>query len=171
MYIYIYIYTHVSCIVSACGQFLKIQVFNFLQSFKLRVSNPRTAAYAYFNMPFESSNLPGAGPIFSKLNFWKLAAKHGMLGAEALYPFSSHWGYRGYFWQDGTVCSFKTKCMNNMLKEHKHTNNKRKSYHNENNNSNNDIMINTNTTSGRTARPCQSWSTTATVWYYYYHQN
>ena len=35
--------------------------FNW-QHFKLRVSDPRTSAYVHFNMPFESSNLPGAGP-------------------------------------------------------------------------------------------------------------
>ena len=31
---------------------------------KSRVSNPRTIAYVRFEMPFESSNLPGARPIF-----------------------------------------------------------------------------------------------------------
>ena len=30
-----------------------------LNDIKLRVSNPRTIAYVYFNMPFESSNFPG----------------------------------------------------------------------------------------------------------------
>ena len=46
------------------------------QTFKLRVSNPRTTAYCHFKMPFESSNLPGAGPIFPDwLNFWKLAVR------------------------------------------------------------------------------------------------
>ena len=34
------------------------------QDFKLRVSNPRTVAYFRFNTPFDSSNLPRAGPIF-----------------------------------------------------------------------------------------------------------
>ena len=34
------------------------------QQFKLRVSNLRTVTYVHFNLPFESSNLPGAGPIF-----------------------------------------------------------------------------------------------------------
>ena len=33
------------------------------QDFKLGVSNPRTIAYHDLNMPFESSDLPGAGPI------------------------------------------------------------------------------------------------------------
>ena len=37
--------------------------FNLL-SFNLRVSNPRTVAYLHFEMPLESSDLPGAGPIF-----------------------------------------------------------------------------------------------------------
>ena len=32
--------------------------------FKSRVSNPRTVAYAHFKVPFESSNLLGAGPTF-----------------------------------------------------------------------------------------------------------
>ena len=34
------------------------------QKLKLRVPNPRTFAYAHFKMPFESSKLPGPGPIF-----------------------------------------------------------------------------------------------------------
>ena len=34
------------------------------QKNKLRVSNPRTIIYFPFKMPFESFNLPGAGPIF-----------------------------------------------------------------------------------------------------------
>ena len=34
-----------------------------LQHFKLSVSNPRTMACVQFNMPFESSNLPGDGPV------------------------------------------------------------------------------------------------------------
>ena len=33
------------------------------QKYKLRVSNPRTIAYVHFKMPFESSNILGAGPI------------------------------------------------------------------------------------------------------------
>ena len=33
------------------------------QHFKLRVSNPGTVACVHFKLPFESSNLPGAGPI------------------------------------------------------------------------------------------------------------
>ena len=40
-----------------------------LQNFNLRVLNPRTIAYAHFNMSIDSSNLPGAGPIFSRLSF------------------------------------------------------------------------------------------------------
>ena len=28
------------------------------------ISNPRTTVYVHFSMPFESSNLPGAGPKF-----------------------------------------------------------------------------------------------------------
>ena len=31
---------------------------------KLRVSDPRTAAYFHFEVPFESSNLPGSEPLF-----------------------------------------------------------------------------------------------------------
>ena len=38
-------------------------------NFKPRVSNPRTVAHLHFNMPFGSSNLPGAGPISSRLRF------------------------------------------------------------------------------------------------------
>ena len=34
------------------------------QHFKLRVSNPTAIAYFYFKLPFETSNLPVAGPIF-----------------------------------------------------------------------------------------------------------
>ena len=34
------------------------------QKFESRVSNPRTNADVHFKMAFESSNLPGAGPIF-----------------------------------------------------------------------------------------------------------
>ena len=33
-------------------------------NFKLRASSPRTIAFFHFNMPFESSHLPGAGPMF-----------------------------------------------------------------------------------------------------------
>ena len=33
-------------------------------NFNLRVSNPRDAAYVNLEMPFESSNIPGAGPFF-----------------------------------------------------------------------------------------------------------
>ena len=40
-----------------------------LQHFKLRVSNLRTIAYSHFGVPFGSSNLPGAGPIFPDLTF------------------------------------------------------------------------------------------------------
>ena len=36
---------------------------------ELRVSNQRTVAYFHFNMPFENSNLPGAGPILSDGTF------------------------------------------------------------------------------------------------------
>ena len=36
---------------------------------KFRVSNPRTVTDVHFKMPCESSNLPGAGPIFPRLNF------------------------------------------------------------------------------------------------------
>ena len=32
--------------------------------FQLRVSNPRPIAYVHFNVLFESSTLPGPGPIF-----------------------------------------------------------------------------------------------------------
>ena len=35
-----------------------------LQTFRLRVSNPRTIADFHFNLPFERSSLPGDGPIF-----------------------------------------------------------------------------------------------------------
>ena len=34
------------------------------QTIELRVSNPRTVACLDLTMPYESSNLPGAGPIF-----------------------------------------------------------------------------------------------------------
>ena len=39
------------------------------QHFKSRVSNPRTIAYFHSNMPFESSNLPGAGPNLPDCTF------------------------------------------------------------------------------------------------------
>ena len=47
-----------------------VSFHNFdLQPFKLRVSNPRTIAYAQFKTPFESPNLPGSW-AFSILDFW-----------------------------------------------------------------------------------------------------
>ena len=46
-----------------------------LQTFKLSVSDPRAIAYLHSNMPFESSSLPGAGPIFPDLPF-ELALHH-----------------------------------------------------------------------------------------------
>ena len=42
--------------------------FNSL-NVKLRVSNPRAIAYAHLKVPFESSDLPGAGPIFPDSTF------------------------------------------------------------------------------------------------------
>ena len=36
---------------------------NNSQTFNLRVSGPRNLAHVHFKLPFESSNLPGAGPI------------------------------------------------------------------------------------------------------------
>ena len=48
-----------------CGCFPTVSFHKFdSQSFKLRVSNPRTVAYARFKMPLESSSLPGAGHMF-----------------------------------------------------------------------------------------------------------
>ena len=41
------------------------------QCFELRVSNPRTTAHLDFRMPFDNSNLPGAGPIFPDLTLLK----------------------------------------------------------------------------------------------------
>ena len=38
------------------------------QNLKLGVLNPRTIAYLHFEMPFGSSDLPGAGPIFPDWN-------------------------------------------------------------------------------------------------------
>ena len=35
-----------------------------LQNVNVRVSNPGIIAYAHFEMPFESSNLLGSGPLF-----------------------------------------------------------------------------------------------------------
>ena len=43
------------------------------RNLNLRVSSPRIIAYIRFKMPSESSDLPGTGPIFSRLNFGKLA--------------------------------------------------------------------------------------------------
>ena len=40
-----------------------------LQSSKLRIPNPRTTAYGQFEIPFESSNIPGAGPILPDRTF------------------------------------------------------------------------------------------------------
>ena len=37
--------------------------------FTWRASDPRTIAYLHLNMPFESPNLPGAGPIFPDRTF------------------------------------------------------------------------------------------------------
>ena len=39
------------------------------QHFNLRISNPKATAYVHFNMPFESSNLPASGPIFTDWAF------------------------------------------------------------------------------------------------------
>ena len=39
------------------------------QTFKSRVSNPRTIVYAHLKMPFESSKLPWARPVFPDLAF------------------------------------------------------------------------------------------------------
>ena len=36
----------------------------------MRVSNPRAIAYFHFNMPFESSNIPGTLPVF-QIELWK----------------------------------------------------------------------------------------------------
>ena len=44
------------------------------QHVNLGVSNPKTTDYVHFKVPFESSNLPGAGPI-SRLSFRELAIK------------------------------------------------------------------------------------------------
>ena len=61
MYIYIYIYiTHRA-----------VSSHNLdSQSFNLRVSNPGAMDYPdlNINMPFNSLNLPGPGPVFSRLN-------------------------------------------------------------------------------------------------------
>ena len=43
-----------------CGQFSQL---------KLRVSNPGAIAYVHFKLPFESSDLPGAGPFFPDSTF------------------------------------------------------------------------------------------------------
>ena len=47
-------------------QSVLIRMFNS-RNFELRVSTPRNIAYSQFDMCFECSNLPGAGPIFSRL--------------------------------------------------------------------------------------------------------
>ena len=75
IYIYIYIYLHIhvciiiiiiNAIISCKGAVgLGVGSVHDLNShnFKSRVSNPRTTGYLHFNTPFESSNLPGSGPI------------------------------------------------------------------------------------------------------------
>ena len=40
-----------------------IRIIIHHSNFKLRVSNPRNIAYVHFKMPFETSNIPEAGPI------------------------------------------------------------------------------------------------------------
>ena len=49
------------------------------QHFKSRVSNPRAIAYFHFRMLFESSNLPGAGPIFPRHSL----LKNGRMGGNS----------------------------------------------------------------------------------------
>ena len=46
------------------GSFIGEKFLELYQHLKLRVSNPRTVANCHSETPFESSNLPGAGPIF-----------------------------------------------------------------------------------------------------------
>ena len=50
-------------------------------NFRLRVSNPRPIACLHLNMPFESSNLQGAGPIFPDWAFenWPQATIYSAL--------------------------------------------------------------------------------------------
>ena len=52
------------------------------QIFKLRVSNPKVIAYFHFKMPFEHSNLAGAGHIFPDLTFenWPFCAQFARKG-------------------------------------------------------------------------------------------
>ena len=106
-YIYIYIYTHLDMHThkqynmiwynmwyNKCSTCLLVTVHGLSllavgshtfssQNFKSRVSNPRAIAYFHFNRPFESSNLPGAGPIFPA---WTLTT-----GRRA-FPCFCHWG-------------------------------------------------------------------------------
>ena len=62
-YIYIYIYIYI-LYTGICRDTVGSHNFNS-QDFELRVSNPRTTAYLHLSMPFESSSLQGAGPMFS----------------------------------------------------------------------------------------------------------
>ena len=72
-YIYIYIYTPLAYSGRWYVDSLAVKSHNSNSwTFKLRVSNPRTFAYARSKMPFESSNIPGAGPIVQYCS-WKLA--------------------------------------------------------------------------------------------------
>ena len=67
MYIYTCIYTYTQIIYVYD---LEFSSHNFnSQNVKLRVSNLRTIACVRFKVPFESSNLPGAGPISTARSF------------------------------------------------------------------------------------------------------
>ena len=80
VYIYIYIYIEVWIFHVGVGlsnvafarrsKASTVSSHNFhLHNFKFGVSNSRTIAYAHFKLPFESSDLPGAGPIFPDRTF------------------------------------------------------------------------------------------------------
>ena len=88
IYIYIYIHTHIrdgrghgSHIGgSHVGRFTVGSHDFDSQDFKLRVSNPRTVAYLHLNMPFDGSNLSGAGPMFAGWTLKTGCARTGCTG-------------------------------------------------------------------------------------------
>ena len=55
--------------VSAFFRSRSVDIISIHKIVSLRFSNPRTIAYAHFKMPFESRNIPGAGPVFPDWTF------------------------------------------------------------------------------------------------------
>ena len=57
---------YLSLYLSLC---IYIYIYMYTYLFITEVSDPRAIAYALFKMPFESSSLPGSGPMFPLWTF------------------------------------------------------------------------------------------------------